>query len=176
MPLTLQKVDMNNRILILITLHRRENIQIMSQLYSTIKNVSCGKCVFLVPVHPNPNAGRAATDICEEDPERFLCSDPLSYEEVHWVMTRSQFILTDSGGLQEEATWHHVPVLVLRESTERMEAVQAGVAVLVGRDLNFLREKMSALLNKSHPLWKEMSHESFPFGYGNASEQILNVF
>ena len=175
MPLTLQKVDMNNKILILITLHRRENIQIMSQLYSTIKNVSCGKCVFLVPVHPNPNAGRAATDICEEDPERFLCSDPLSYEEVHWVMTRSQFILTDSGGLQEEATWHHVPVLVLRESTERMEAVQAGVAVLVGRDLNFLREKMSALLNKCHPLWKEMSHESFPFGYGNASEQILNV-
>ena len=140
-----------------------------------MKNVSCGKCVFLVPVHPNPNAGKAARDICEKDPDRFLCSHPLSYEEVHWVMTRSQFILTDSGGLQEEATWYHVPVLVLRESTERMEAVEAGVAALVGKDLNILREKMIALLNKSHPLWKQMSHKSFPFGYGNASEQILNI-
>ena len=175
MPESFQGVNLSDKILILVTLHRRENIQIMSQLYSTIKNVSCGNCVFLVPVHPNPNAGKAARDICEEDPQRFLCSHPLSYEEVHWVMIRSQFILTDSGGLQEEATWYHIPVLVLRESTERMEAVEAGVAALVGKNLNILREKMIALLDKSHPLWKEMSKERFPFGHGNASEQILNI-
>ena len=175
MPESLQGANLSDKILILVTLHRRENIEIMSQLYSTIKNVSCGKCVFLVPVHPNPNAGKAARNICKEDPQRFLCSHPLSYEEVHWVMIRSQFILTDSGGLQEEATWYHVPVLVLRESTERMEAVEAGVAVMVGMDLNILREKMIALLNKTHPLWKKMSQEHFPFGYGNASEQILNI-
>ena len=174
-PLNLQEVDLKDKILILVTLHRRENIHVIPNLYFTMKNVSCGKCVFLVPVHPNPNAGKAARDICKEDPHRFLCSHPLSYEEIHWVMTRSQFILTDSGGLQEEATWYHVPVLVLRESTERMEAVEAGVAALVGKDLKILREKIVALLNKSHPLWKEMSHRSFPFGYGNASEHIFNI-
>ena len=174
-PVSLRGVNLQDKILVLITLHRRENINIMPELYSTIQNVPCKRCLFLVPVHPNPNAGEAAADICKREPERFLCSDPLSYEQIHWVMTRSQFILTDSGGLQEEATWHHVPVLVLRTSTERMEAVESGVAALVGQDMKVLEKQMSALLDKSKPLWKTMSRKRFPFGYGNASEQIMTV-
>ena len=147
-PSSLTDKSLDGQILVLITLHRRENIEMMPELYSTIQKVPCSECLFIVPVHPNPSAGKAARRICETDLKRFICVPPLSYEEVHWIMKRSQFILTDSGGLQEEATWYHVPTLVLRTSTERMEAVNAGVAALVGQDLNLLQEKMSLLLDK----------------------------
>ena len=133
-PSSLVDVNLDKYILILITLHRRENIEMMPELYSTIQKVPCSECLFIVPVHPNPSAGKAARRICETDLKRFICVPPLSYEEVHWIMKRSQLILTDSGGLQEEATWYHVPTLVLRTSTERMEAVNAGVAALVGQN------------------------------------------
>ena len=174
-PSSLVEVNLKDYILVLITLHRRENIEMMPKLYSAIQKVPCSKCLFIVPVHPNPNAGKAARDMCETDPKRFLCVPPLSYEEVHWIMKRSQFVLTDSGGLQEEATWYQVPTLVLRESTERMEAVNAGATALVGQDLNLLRGIMTALLNKSNPVWKSMSKPSYPFGYGNTSQQILTI-
>ena len=85
-------------------------------------------------------------------------------------MKRSQFILIDTAGLQEEATWYHVPTLVLGESTERMEALNAGVAALVGQDMKTLEEKMTLLINKSSNLWKSMSKPSFPFGYGNVNK------
>ena len=77
---------------------------------------------------------------CEKDPKRFICTKPLAYEAIHWIIKRSQFILTDSGGLQEEATWYQVPVVVLRKYSDRMEAVEAGIAALVGQDWSLLRE------------------------------------
>ena len=174
-PSPLVDVKLDEHILVLITLHRRENMEMMLKLYLAIGKIQCSKCLFIVPVHPNPSAEKAARDMCETDPKRFLCVPPLAYEEVHWIMMKSQFILTDSGGLQEEATWYHVPTLVLRESTERMEAANVGAAALVGTNLKLLETKVLLLMDMSSHLWKTMSKPSFPFGYGNASKQILKI-
>ena len=174
-PQFLKKVNLNDKILILITLHRRENTGIISKVLSTIQEIPCSKCLFIVPVHVNPNASKPTKMSCEKDPKRFICTKALAYEAIHWIIKRSQFILTDSGGLQEEATWYQVPVVVLRKYSDRMEAVEAGIAALVGQDWSLLRETMGSLLNKSNSLWKRMTKSHFPFGHGNASEQIVNI-
>ena len=174
-PQFLKEVNLSDKRLVLITLHRRENIGIISKTLSTIQEIPCSKCLFIVPVHINPNAGKPTKIGCEKDPKRFMCTEPLAYEEIHWIIKRSHFILTDSGGLQEEATWYQVPVVVLRKYSDRMEAVEAGIAALVGQDWSLLRETMKALLDTSNSLWKRMTQPHFPFGYGNSSEQIVNI-
>ena len=174
-PHSLENIDISNRILILLTLHRRENILFMSELYSAIASFPCIKCLYIVPVHPNPKAGTSAKHICKLNPNKFFCVPPLSFEELHWVMNQSHVILTDSGGLQEEATWYHTPTLVLRENTERPEAVNAGVAYLVGKNIEILEQKLEKLLNSSSQLWKSMSRNIYPFGYGNSSKKIYDI-
>ncbi len=109
---------------------------------------------------------------------RFWCVPALSYEELHWVLGHSQAVLTDSGGLQEEATWYPIPSLILRNSTDRPEAITAQCGTLVGTDPNEVTVKLQTLLQilvtkKNHN--KLMSQCSFPFGHGNASEKILDI-
>ena len=79
-PQFLKEVDLNERLLVLITLHRRENTGIISKTLSTIQEIPCPKCLFIVPVHINPNAGKPTKLGCENDPKRFMCTEPLAYE------------------------------------------------------------------------------------------------
>ena len=86
-----------NHTIILITLHRRENIAVMPQLYHGISDVDCPKCIYIIPLHPNPEAKQAAHGICDRYPFQFWCIPPLSYEELHWLLSQCYAILTDSG-------------------------------------------------------------------------------
>ena len=174
-PRSLVPVQLKDRHVILVTIHRRENYDLMHSYYGSIFSVPCPECLFIIPLHPNPRAKMAAQDVCRKDRKRFLCIAPLAYEELHWILSRSQFIVTDSGGLQEEATWYPVPSLVLRNSTERIEAVQSGNAILIGGNMTLLRHSIRTLSNTSSSLYKSMSKPHFPFGHGNASDQILNI-
>ena len=174
-PHALKNIILSDKIIVLVTIHRRENILVMSDMYQAIKSVPCTKCLFIVPVHPNPQAGIHAENICKQSPNKFICVPPLSFQEIHWVMNKSQVLLSDSGGLQEEATWYHKPTLVLRENTERTEALNAGIALLVGRDTNKLKEKLSTLINTSSELSKSMARQLYPFGSGNSSKQIHDI-
>jgi len=164
--------------LVLVTMHRRENLERMDAIYAAIANADCPRCVFVVPVHPNPGASRAANAICATNERRFVCTAPLSYEETHWMLNRSSLVLTDSGGLQEEATWYGTPVLVLRENTERMEAIEAGVSALVGSNASAIHWFVRALVGDdgattNSDVFRRMHRRVFPFGYGNASLSIV---
>lgn len=164
--------ELNGRhadVLVLLTIHRRENIGRMDRLYNSIASVKCGKCLFVVPVHPNPHATKSARTICSRD-SRFLCISPLPYEELHWMLSHSQFILTDSGGIQEEATWYNVPTLVLRNDTERGEAITAGIAKLV--DELTIKPSMTYIIENIN---KRKNNKLFPYGDGNAAERICNI-
>ena len=164
--------ELNGRqsdILVLLTIHRRENIDRMDRLYNSIASVKCAKCLFVVPVHPNPHATKAARTICSQD-SRFLCISPLPYEELHWMLSHSKFILTDSGGIQEEATWYNVPTLVLRKETERSEAITAGIAKLV--DELTIKPSITHIIENIN---KRNKNKVFPYGNGNAAERICNI-
>ena len=155
-------------------MHRRENFAVMEQIYDAIRGVECNDCLFLIPVHPNPKAGASARRACDLD-QRFICSENLNYQQTHWMLNHSIVVLTDSGGLQEEATFYGVPVLVLRENTERPEAVDAGISVMVGGRLGKLPKLFAQLVDKTSSLHEAMSRKLHPFGDGFTSERILDV-
>ena len=174
-PLFLKETNLKNKTLVLITLHRRENIRVMSKIFSTVKSVRCPECLFVIPVHPNPNVAKYAREVCQKDLTRFICAKPLAYTEIHWILQESQFVLTDSGGIQEESSWYSVPVIILRRYSDRIEAVKAGVAVLVGHDWSLLEKTITSLLANSNNLFTKIPQSHNLFGYGNASQQILQV-
>ncbi|XP_063423720.1 uncharacterized protein LOC134707668 [Mytilus trossulus] len=167
MPIELKGLSIE--MLVLLTIHRRENMSRMTKLYNIIKSVDCPKCLFVVPLHPNPNAARPAIHICNVD-KRFLCTSPLSYEELHWVLKKSKFLLTDSGGLQEEATWYNLPTLVLRNNTERVECLMEGLSTLVNEET--LSTAMNSLISNTK---NKNETNKYPYGDGNASRKIVNT-
>ena len=163
-----------NKTLIFMTMHRRENQRRMNQYYDTVAKVVKGRDVrVLVPLHPNPTAKKAAETACETY-SVFVCVEPLDYEITQWVLNRAFVVITDSGGLQEEATWYSKPVLVLRRSTERTEAIDAGVSLLA-YDFNALESSLSELLAPGSGLMEQMSQRTFPFGDGHAAEKIAKI-
>jgi UDP-N-acetylglucosamine 2-epimerase (non-hydrolysing) len=122
-------------------------------------------------VHLNPNV--------QEPVKKYLSNinnikliDPLPYEAFIWLMNKSKIIITDSGGIQEEAPSLGKPVLVLRENTERPEAVDAGTVKLVGTDIKKIVSETNSLLNNSE-LYKHMSKLHNPYGDGSASKKII---
>lgn len=159
MPIELKGLPIE--MLVLLTMHRRENMSRMTKLYNIIKSVDCPKCLFVVPLHPNPNAARPALHICNVD-KRFLCTSPLSYEELHWILKKSKFLLTDSGGLQEEATWYNLPTLVLRNNTERVECLMEGLSTLVNEET--LSTAMNSLISNTN---NKNETNKYPYGDGN---------
>jgi hypothetical protein len=168
-------VHLDSAMLILVTMHRRENQEIMSEILSSIAALKCTNCVFVLPVHPNPAAACAATKICAED-TRFHCVPPLDYPSTQWMLNQSRLVLTDSGGLQEESTWYGTPTIVLRDTTERPEAVHAGVSKLMGRNLTHLEATVQELIQQpDSPLFTEMSRRLLPFGDGYACELIEKI-
>lgn len=162
--------------IVLVTAHRRENFgEPLSQICCAIRDLAlkfaeCG-VLFVYPVHPNPNVRRTVFDILGGISNVSL-PEPLDYLSMIHLMKQSTVILTDSGGIQEEAVGLGIPVLVLREVTERPEGIAAGVAQLVGTQRAEIFAKVSTVLQE--PLLRQrMVSSSNPYGDGKAAERIV---
>ena len=170
----LTEADDKQRI-ILVTTHRRENFdrgieQILSALVSLAQR---DDCLLLFPVHPNPNVQRPVHAKLSGHPNIRLLP-PLEYLPFVRALSRCHIVLTDSGGIQEEAPALGKPVLVMREKTERPEGVDAGTAILVGTDPHrIIKEATSLLDNTEH--YSRMSRAHNPFGDGKASARISEI-
>lgn len=171
----LKKIDNNNRV-ILVTMHRRENQgEPMRRVFKVIREVvdSYSDVEVIYPVHLNPVVQDIAKSILGDNPRIHLIS-PLDVVDFHNLSARSYFIMTDSGGVQEEAPSLGKPVLVLRDNTERPEGVTAGTLRLVGTDPKTIREAMIELLG-NQVVYNEMAHAKNPYGDGQAANRILDA-
>lgn len=162
--------------LVLITAHRRENLgEPMHRMFRAIRRVMEErpdvKAVY--PIHMNPQVRRAAHEELDGF-DRLRIIDPLEVVDFHNFMARSYLIMTDSGGIQEEAPSLGKPVLVMRDTTERPEGVEAGTLRLVGTDEGNIYREFSRLLDDPEE-YEAMSHASNPYGDGHASERIASV-
>lgn len=170
------RVTSPHRKMVLITGHRRENFgQGFVDLCNAIRDVAVAHPDWdlVYPVHLNPNVQQPVFDILGgHDNIRLI--QPLDYEPFVWLMDQSDMILTDSGGIQEEAPSLGKPVLVMRAVTERPEAVEAGTVRLVGTDRMAIREGVEELLTDAE-LYGRMSRAHNPYGDGKASERILSI-
>ena len=159
--------------LVVVTGHRRENFgDGFINICKALKEISEQEGVQIIyPVHLNPNVRKPVFDILG-DSENIHLIDPLSYENFIWLMNKSHIIITDSGGIQEEAPSLGKPVLVMRETTERPEAVKAGTVILVGTDREKIVSECTALLSDDAK-YEAMSTLHNPYGDGNASDRIV---
>lgn len=158
---------------ILMTMHRRENLGYpMKEVFIAAREVieSDETLHLIYPIHMNPKVKEIANDILGNHPRIHLIS-PLDVVDFHNFASRSFFIMSDSGGVQEEAPSFNVPVLVLRNTTERPEGVEAGTLKLVGTDYENVKKEMLNLLNNSNE-YKLMSEANNPYGDGLASRRI----
>jgi UDP-N-acetylglucosamine 2-epimerase (non-hydrolysing) len=164
-----------NRRAILVTSHRRENFDGgIQRIVSALQKLAAREdCLILFPVHPNPNVHGPVRAALGEHP-RIRLLPPLDYVPFVRVLSRCYFVLTDSGGVQEEAPAFGKPVLVMRDTTERPEGVDAGTALLVGTDADrILREAARLLDDQSH--YERMSRAHNPFGDGKAASRICAI-
>ncbi len=162
--------------LILITAHRRENLgEPMKRMFKAIKRVldehDDVKAVY--PIHFNPLVREAAKDIFGDD-DRIKIIEPLDVVDFHNFMKASYLILTDSGGIQEEAPALGKPVLVMRDTTERPEGINAGTLKLVGTDEEIIYKEFTKLLDDRNE-YEKMSYASNPYGDGMASVRIADI-
>lgn len=159
--------------LILVTGHRRENFGVGFQdICDALKELAQYESVQIIyPVHLNPNVRKPVYDLLG-DIENIKLMDPLSYETFVWLMKRSYLVLTDSGGIQEEAPGLSKPVLVMRETTERTEAVEAGTVLLVGTDKNKIVTECVSLI-QDPVKYEKMSVAINPYGDGKAAKRIV---
>ena len=160
--------------LVLVTMHRRENQgQPMRNVFAALREmVDLHQEIEVVyPVHLSPAVQEAAKDILAGH-DRIHLIEPLDVLDFHNLASRSYFIMTDSGGVQEEAPSLSKPVLVLRDTTERPEGVRAGTLKLVGTDPVRVKEAMAELLT-DETLYRKMSQAPNPYGDGRASERIV---
>ncbi len=183
------RLDGNSRRLVLVTGHRRENFgdgfinicRAIRDLANKYHNVD-----FVYPMHLNPNVRRPIKSVFEGlDNIAFgegwgaagnmFFIEPLEYMEFVYLMEKSTLVLTDSGGIQEEAPGLGKPVLVMRDTTERPEALEAGTVKLVGTDYDAITNQVSALLD-DETYYQQMSHAVNPYGDGKACERIVEFF
>lgn len=162
--------------MLLVTTHRRENFgkplqDICKVLKEIVKTFDDVKIVF--PVHPNPNVKEVVFEILKETPCIHLI-EPIPYSELLYLMKKSSLILTDSGGIQEEAPTLGKPIIVMREETERMEGVTAGTAILAGNKFEGIYNKTYNLL-EDQVLYDKMSNATNPYGDGNTSQRIFEI-
>ena len=170
-----ERVDFSKRI-ILVTTHRRENLgEPLRQVYKALKLLveEFPDVEIIFPVHKNPKV-RAVVNEELGGLERVYLTDPLDYEPFANLMNRATLILTDSGGVQEEAPALGKPVLVLRDTTERPEAVDAGTVKLIGTN----QEKVygaAKLLLKDAAAYRKMAEARSPYGDGHAAQRIVQA-
>ena len=163
--------------IILVTGHRRENFgEGFTNICKALKIVADNNhdVDIVYPVHLNPNVQKPVKNILSNSKNIYLI-DPLSYENFIYLMSRSYFIITDSGGVQEEAPSLGKPVLVLRNTTERPEAVEAGTVKLVGTNFEAIVNESQKFLDNEKE-YKKMSKAHNPYGDGSASKRIVNFF
>lgn len=172
----IQNIDFDSKIVILVTAHRRENFgepikniaKALNQITEIFEDV-----IIIYPVHPNPNIKEVVSEYLQDNP-RIILTSPLNVIELHNLMAKSYLILTDSGGLQEEAPSLGKPVLVLRNETERPEAVIAGTIEVVGTDFeNIVQKTQNLLYNREK--YDSMSRAINPYGDGFASRKIVEI-
>ena len=167
---------LGDRRMILITGHRRENFgrgfrelcQALTELAHNYADVE-----FLYPVHLNPNVRKPVFDMLDNS-ENIHLVEPAPYPEFVWLMDRSTIILSDSGGVQEEAPSLRKPVLVTRDTTERPEAVDAGAVELVGTDRARIVERISTLLDVRSE-YERFQIDQNPYGDGHAAKRIVDL-
>jgi UDP-N-acetylglucosamine 2-epimerase (non-hydrolysing) len=171
-----QKVDFTKKI-ILVTCHRRENFgSPMENIFKAIAYVSekyKDEIEVVFPVHLNPNVQNLANKILHKANNIHLIA-PADYPDWIWLMKKSYFIMTDSGGVQEEAPTLGKPILVMRDVTERAESIAAGAAKLVGSDYNTIVSECEILLNNQKEYQNRASVKN-PYGNGKSSEKIIGI-
>lgn len=176
LPESLKWVDDLDGRLIVTTSHRRENLGVpFSRICEALRELTerFSDVTVVWPLHPNPHVTKAAHELLDGADRVVLC-EPLDYWSFVPLMARADIILTDSGGVQEEAPAIGVPVLVTRESTERPEGVEAGVAKLVGTDPEKIVAEASRLL-ESPTEYTRMTEVGCPYGDGQASRRICDA-
>ncbi len=162
--------------MILLTAHRRENLgEPMRHIFRAIKRVvdEFSDVKVIYPIHMNPRVREVANEVFG-DADRVKLIEPLEVFDFHNFQNKSYIILTDSGGIQEEAPSLGKPVLVLRDTTERPEGIKAGTLKLVGTDEDVIYEETKKLLLDKKE-YEKMSKASNPYGDGHASERIVDA-
>jgi UDP-N-acetylglucosamine 2-epimerase (non-hydrolysing) len=167
--------SINNRLLILVTVHRRESFgKPLENICKALARIafSCqDKIQIVYPVHLNPNVRKTVYEILSGIPNISLI-EPVNYEKLVGLMSKAYLIMTDSGGIQEEAPTLHKPVLVLRDVTERPEAIEAGAAKLIGTDADRIYSETIRLIEEPKSYY-HMSNAINPYGDGQAGQRIV---
>ncbi len=172
----LKNTDFENKRVITVTCHRRENLgENMEQIFGAIRMIAdeFDDVEIIYPVHLNPKVRETAKKILSGADNVKLIA-PLQYQPFVNLMARSHFIITDSGGMQEEAPSLGKPVLVVRKETERPEAVAAGTVKLAGVEKKTIYELAKRLLT-DNAFYDEMAHAVNPYGDGKACERIIKI-
>lgn len=173
---TLNKLDYTNKKIILMTAHRRENLgEPLKNICEAVREVvlSNEDVEVVYPMHMNPLVRETAKNILG-DLERVHLIEPLDVEQMHNAMSKCYMVMTDSGGLQEEAPSLGKPVIVLRTETERPEAVEAGTVVMGGIDKDNIIKLANNLLTDSE-IYKKMAQTANPYGDGKATKRIVDA-
>ena len=173
---TLNKLDYTNKKIILMTAHRRENLgEPLKNICEAVREVvlSNEDVEVVYPMHMNPLVRETAKNILG-DLERVHLIEPLDVEQMHNAMSKCYMVMTDSGGLQEEAPSLGKPVIVLRTETERPEAVEAGTVVMGGVDKDNIINLANNLLTNSE-IYKKMAQTANPYGDGKATKRIVDA-
>ena len=167
---------LKNHPFILITAHRRENFGVKLRDICNSINVLAKKFsdyIFLFPVHLNPNVRQEVLKTLDSKSNKnVILIDPIKYDEMVFLMLNTKLILTDSGGIQEEAPSLGKPLIVMREKTERLHGIKAGASILVGSNKNQIIEGVSKLINDK-TAYRKMSIIKNIYGDGTASEKIV---
>ena len=172
----LNKLDFKNKRIIVVTAHRRENLgKPLENICAALKRITEEyKDVEIVyPVHLNPAVRETVFSVLG-DMETVHLTDPVTVDDLHNAISRSFMVMTDSGGIQEEAPALAKPVLVLRRETERPEAVAAGTVKLAGVEMEDILNMARELLDNEES-YKKMAHAANPYGDGNASQRIIHA-
>ncbi|MGL4850141.1 MAG: non-hydrolyzing UDP-N-acetylglucosamine 2-epimerase [Clostridium sp.] len=172
----LNQIDFEKNKVILLTAHRRENWgNPMKNIFEAIKEVveKNGEVKVIFPIHKNPVIRALANEVFKGVEDRILLIEPLEYKDFSNLMAKVYLIMTDSGGIQEEAPALGKPVLVLRTETERPEAIEAGTVKLVGIEKNKIVEEANNLIENEEK-YLSMSKAINPYGDGEACEKIIN--
>lgn len=168
--------QLKNDKIILVTMHRRESFgkEIENVCYALKIVANKYKDIRIVyPVHLNPNVRKPVFEILQGI-HNIILTDPLDYESFVWLMYKSFFIITDSGGVQEEAPTFKKPVLVIRDKTERTESIDIGISKLIGTSINSIVDNVSKLIDDKG-IYNKMVTNVNPYGDGKASERIVDI-
>lgn len=169
----LQQLADTDQKVVLVTTHRRENLEAMKEIGTAVRDLALEYTdhVFTLPLHLNPKVRNAVLPLVEDLPN-VIITDPLPYDQFTALLNRAYLVLTDSGGVQEEAPSLGKPVLVMRENTERPEAVVAGTVKLVGTDRKRIVAEAKNLLDQS-AAYDAMANAVNPYGDGLAAKRAV---